>query len=77
MGEGLHLRKERTMTAIGNGGLCPHCGMGHGAVCPRIKAVEYHADGTIKRVEYFDPPQVALPSTMPVFGTGYISPRTT
>ncbi len=31
---------------------CPHCGMWHGQVCPRVKAIEYHENGTIKRVEY-------------------------
>lgn len=35
--------------------LCGHCGMYHGAVCPRIKAVEYHENGLVKRVEYFGP----------------------
>jgi len=25
-----------------------------GAVCPRIKAIEYYLDGTIKRIEFRD-----------------------
>ena len=38
-------------------GACPHCSGPHSAVfhggpCPRIKAVEYYPDGSIKRVEY-------------------------
>jgi hypothetical protein len=31
---------------------CPHCGMVHSGHCPRVAAIEYHADGTVKRVEY-------------------------
>lgn len=32
---------------------CIHCGAGkHPGICPTIKAIEYHEDGTVKRVEY-------------------------
>jgi hypothetical protein len=31
---------------------CSHCGTYHTVPCPRIKAIEYHQDGTMKRVEY-------------------------
>jgi len=32
---------------------CRWCGFIHGARCPIVKAIEFHADGvTIKRVEY-------------------------
>lgn len=34
---------------------CCWCGAIHGATCPRVKALEYHPDGTIKRVEFFTP----------------------
>ena len=34
---------------------CPHCGVGHAGMCWQVKAIEYHPDGTIKRVEYHDP----------------------
>lgn len=34
---------------------CPHCGMIHDTTCPRIKAMEYHQDGTIRRVEFHSP----------------------
>lgn len=30
---------------------CPYCGLYHDAICPRVKAIEYNPDGTIKRVE--------------------------
>ena len=39
---------------------CGHCGMIHDSVCPRIKAIDYYPDGTIKRVEYGVPPQMPL-----------------
>ncbi len=33
---------------------CGWCGRYHGPRCPIIKALEYHPDGSIKRVEYLD-----------------------
>lgn len=32
---------------------CPHCGYIHSRVCPRISGIEYHQNGTIKRITYF------------------------
>lgn len=39
--------------------LCIYCGLIHvpNAICPRIKAVEYYNDGTIKKVELHDQQQ--------------------
>ena len=37
---------------------CPHCGAIHETTCPRIKAIEYHANGQIKRVEFIEPQPV-------------------
>lgn len=34
---------------------CKHCGFMHEITCPRIKAIEYHADGTVKRIEFHAP----------------------
>jgi hypothetical protein len=34
---------------------CAHCGNIHQGNCPRIKAIEYFADGAVKRVEYHAP----------------------
>lgn len=34
---------------------CAHCGMMHQGQCPRIKAIEYYENGTVKRVEYLTP----------------------
>jgi len=38
---------------------CPHCGFGHTGVCPRVKAIEYNPDGTVRRVEFHQPKVVA------------------
>lgn len=35
-------------------GTCSHCGMLHQGICPRVRAVEYYPDGTIKAVHYHD-----------------------
>jgi hypothetical protein len=35
--------------------VCQHCGSCHPGACPRIKAMEYHLNGTVKRVEYHSP----------------------
>jgi hypothetical protein len=45
---------------------CAHCGMSHPGVCPRIKTIEYGADGRIKRVEYHEP--------APLFGHKGLNP---
>lgn len=34
---------------------CEYCGCYHTGVCPKIKAIEYHPDGAIKRVEFHEP----------------------
>ena len=33
---------------------CQYCGMIHGPMCPRIAAIEYHENGQVKRVEFYD-----------------------
>ena len=68
-------------TGAGNNWGCPHCGMGHSGMCPRIKAIEYHQDGTTKRVEYHVPQPTIWPSPPSdwpagIVGPGYISPST-
>lgn len=35
--------------------VCPYCGMGHSSICPRVRAIEYHPDGSTKRVEFYNP----------------------
>jgi hypothetical protein len=41
---------------------CKHCGQPeHPAICPTIKAIEYFANGKIKRVEYKTPANYAMP----------------
>jgi len=46
-----------TQTTDSCSGPCEHCGMFHypaGAACHRVKAIEYHENGAVKRVEYKD-----------------------
>lgn len=31
---------------------CEHCGLWHNGVCHLIKSIEYHPNGTIKKIEY-------------------------
>lgn len=31
---------------------CQYCSNHHGVRCPTVKALEYHPDGTVKRVEF-------------------------
>lgn len=33
---------------------CQHCGLLHGNLCPAVAALEYHPDGSLKRVEFRD-----------------------
>lgn len=53
---------------------CPYCGMFHTAICHTVKAIEYHPDGSMKRVEFksaADYPQqvISAPSVFSVGGT--------
>jgi hypothetical protein len=34
---------------------CPHCGMIHQTTCPRVKAIEYRPDGSVRRLEFHAP----------------------
>ena len=36
-------------------GKCNWCGNYHGVRCPEVRAIEYHPDGSVKRVEYLTP----------------------
>lgn len=44
--------------------LCPYCGVHHTAKCSLVKAMEYHPDGSLKRVEFYEP------TRSPVVGGG-------
>lgn len=33
--------------------VCNWCGCIHQSTCPRIRAIEYHPNGTVKRVEFW------------------------
>lgn len=54
---------------------CGHCGMFHSSgACPRVKAIEYYPDGSIKRVEYHPPNADAPPIVITRFLTGELKP---
>jgi hypothetical protein len=33
---------------------CPYCGNVHNGMCPRIQYIEYHQDGRIKSVHFYE-----------------------
>lgn len=52
-----YLEYEPFKPSIGSGQYivcCRHCGGSHEGECHRVKAIEYHDNGQIKRVEYHD-----------------------
>jgi len=38
---------------------CQWCGTFHSTKCHLVKAVEFHPDGSVKRVEFYEPPPLA------------------
>lgn len=36
---------------------CSWCSGIHTGKCPLVKAIEYHPNGIVKRVEFYDPPK--------------------
>ena len=57
--------------------LCGHCGMYHQSqVCPRIKSIDYYANGMVKHVEY----HTAASGYEPIpywLNPTYVSPKVT
>lgn len=45
-------RDGSTVTTAAVAQLCEWCGVVHSGVCPKVKAIEYHLNGGIKRVEF-------------------------
>lgn len=39
---------------------CQFCGTHHYSMCPKIKAIDYFEDGTIKRLEFYDMPSATI-----------------
>ena len=39
-------------SAVNKSTNCPHCGAIHSTTCPLIKAIEYHQNGSVKRIEF-------------------------
>ena len=45
--------------------ICGHCGGNHLTDrCPYVKAIEYHENGQVKRIEFYPRPPDARPLTM-------------
>ena len=66
-------------TTVINPPSCRWCGMTHGPRCPSVKALEYHPDGTVKRVEFFAPndyPPIQINSPLPPFVPNIFHPNT-
>lgn len=40
---------------------CQYCGLIHETKCSLISAIEYHPDGTVKRVEFHAPQPLPIP----------------
>jgi hypothetical protein len=49
---------------------CRWCGQYHGPKCPTVKAIEFHPDGSIKRVEFKTandyPPSLGIAPPYPI-----------
>ena len=46
--------------------ICPRCGGNHHLEkCPQVRAIEYHDNGKIKRVEFVTPPPVSSVTVKP------------
>ena len=50
------------INTVGKPPTCQHCGMIHDTTCPRIKAIEYHPDGSTKRIEFHSAPPMDIRS---------------
>ncbi len=57
---GIQVTCEAQGMALSLPGACPHCSSPYSATfhngpCPRIKAIEYHPNGSVKRIEFKEP----------------------
>jgi len=48
---------------------CQFCGKDHGKRCPDVRAIEYHENGVIRRVEFMTPRDY-MPSLAPMPSPG-------
>lgn len=47
---------------------CQFCGAFHGLKCPAVKALEYHPNGSLKRVEFLAPNDYPPITAQSLFG---------
>ena len=44
---------ENSGTTAGNSyPQCPYCGLYHQGTCPKIESIEYHQNGTVKKITF-------------------------
>ena len=53
------------MQVITTGEKCQWCGQMHDVRCPFVRAIEYHEDGSIRRVEFMRPADYVMPASVP------------
>lgn len=56
-------------------GPCEFCGLAHGKICPSVRAIEYHANGKVKRVEFMRPVDCHPISLVPMLPPPTIVPQ--
>lgn len=56
-----------TSTSTANLETCQWCGCIHSGKCPQVKAIEYHPNGSVKRVEFFGPGDCTVPIVVKAF----------
>lgn len=54
-----HLTIDSSNTTVNLPAPCPYCSSGinmayHSGKCPKVKSIEYHPNGTTKKVEFHD-----------------------
>ena len=54
-------------TSTANLNTCQWCSCIHSGKCPQVKAIEYHANGNIKRIEFFGPNDYFAPTIVKPF----------
>jgi hypothetical protein len=58
-----------------DGAQCPWCKMIHDTKCPLVKALEFHPDGSLKRVEFKSAGDFAAPIAYPSVPQFPITPQ--
>ncbi len=54
---------QRTVSVADLAVTCTYCGSIHAHTCPRVRAMEYHPNGTLARVEFW-PDTLTTPTNL-------------